>query len=179
MKFKNLFTALFISILLISCKDESKKQTEEGQNPEVKEATSSFKVTATLVAKKDDDFCLLYTEDGSINFKEGIWQNIKGSGNEQNVEFLLPENVFPTQLRMDLGKNQDEVLLKSVKFDYQGKSREVKGYELGIFFRPDPTKCTYDPTLGIIKAIVTDGKIQPISLYPSEAVLAKELPKLK
>jgi hypothetical protein len=178
MKFKKLFTVLLLAITVISCKNEDKKQSEDGQNQDVAVQTDAFRVVLTLVAKKDDDFCLLYTQDGSISFKDGVWQNIKGSDGDQTVEFSLPENVFPTQLRMDLGKNQNEILLKSIKFEYKGKTREVTGYESGIFFRADPSTCTYDATSGVIRAIVKDGKPQPISLYPSEAVLAKELPKL-
>ncbi|WP_396156325.1 hypothetical protein [Flavobacterium sp.] len=180
MKFKNLFLLLFLTIAAISCKDEAKKD-ENGLQNEVAVETSAntFKVTLDLVAKSNDDFCLLYTQDGSLDFKDGIWKEVKGSINDQTIEFSLPENVFPTQLRMDFGKNQDEILLKTVKFDYNGKTREIKGFETGVFFRADASKCSYDATMGIIKALVKDGKKEAISLYPNEAVMKAELPKLK
>jgi hypothetical protein len=179
MKFKNLFLLLFLTLTVISCKDEAKNEEKEMQNQEAAVPANAFKVTVNLVAKSDDNFCLLYTEDGSINFKDGVWKEIKGSYDEQTLEFSLPENVFPTQLRMDLGKNQDEILLKSVKFDFKGKTRDLKGPELGVFFRADASKCTYDVTMGIIKPLVKDGKKEAISLYPNETILAAELPKLK
>lgn len=179
MRLKNLFIVLVLSIVVISCKDEAKKDKNEVKNEEVAAPTSGFKVTLNIVAKSNDNFCLLHTEDGSLNFKDGIWKEIKGSDSDQTVEFSLPENVFPTQLRMDLGKNQDEILLKSIKFEYRGKIREIKGFEAGVFFRADGSKCSYDATMGVIKALVKDGKKEPISLYPNEAVMATELPKLK
>lgn len=179
MKFKNLFLLLFLTLTAISCKDQAKKDENVQQQAAAGTPANTFKVTLTLVAKSNDDFCLLHTEDGSLDFKEGIWKEVKGSDGDQTVEFSLPENAFPTQLRMDLGKNQDEILLKSVKFEYNGKNREIKGFETGVFFRADASKCSYNPTMGIIKALVKDGKKEPISLYPNEAVMAAELPKLR
>lgn len=180
MKFKSLFIALFLTVTAISCKDEAKKEENGSQNQEVVETSANtFKVTLTIVAKSNDDFCLLYTEDGSLNFQDGIWKAVKGSDSDQTIEFSLPENVFPTQLRMDLGKNQDEILLKTLKFEFNGKTREIKGFETGVFFRADASKCSYDATMGIIKPLVKDGKKEAISLYPNEAVLKAELPKLK
>lgn len=179
MKLKNLFLVLFLTLITVSCKDEAKSTENEVQGQEANVAANTFKVTLNFVAKNNDDFCLLYTEDGSLDFKEGIWKEVKGSDSEQTIEFALPENAFPTQLRMDLGKNQDEILLKTVKFEYNGKSREIKGFETGVFFRADASKCSYDATMGIIKPLVKDGKKEAISLYPNEKVMEAELPKLK
>lgn len=180
MKLKNLFLLLFISLNAISCKDDTKKDVNGLQNVEaVTSVSNTFKVTFNLRAKSNDNFCLLYTKDGSLDFKDGIWKEVKGSIDDQTIEFSLPENVFPTQLRMDFGKNQDEILLKTVKFEYNEKSREIKGFETGVFFRADASKCSYDATMGIIKPLIKDGKKEAISLYPNETVMAAELPKLK
>jgi len=179
MKLKKLFIVLILVVIVVSCKDEAKSTENEVQAQETNAVTNAFTVTLNFVAKNNDDFCLLYTEDGSLDFKEGIWKEVKGSDSDQTIEFSLPENTFPTQLRMDLGKNQDEILLKTVKFEYNGKSREIKGFETGVFFRADASKCSYDATMGIIKPIIKDGKKEAISLYPNEKVMAAELPKLK
>lgn len=179
MKFKNLFIVLLLTVTVISCKDEAKNQDNSAQPQEAAPVANAFKVTLDVVAKKNDDFCLLYTEDGSLNFKDGIWKEVKGSDKDQTIEFYLPENAFPTQLRMDLGKNQDEILLKTVKFEYNGKTREIKGFEIGVFFRADASKCSYDATMGVITPLVKEGKKEAISLYPNEAVMKAELPKLK
>ncbi len=178
MKFKNLFLVLFLTVTAVSCKDEGKNQENEATEVEV--AANAFKVTLSFVAKKDDAFCLLYTEDGSVNFKDGVWKEVRGSEGEQTIEFPLPNDSFPTQLRLDLGKNgvQEEIVMKSIKFEYAGKTRELKGTEMAAFFRPDYSKCSFDAETGIIKAIEKDGKREVPSLYPHENVLAAELPKL-
>ena len=178
MKFKNLFLALFLTLTAISCKEDGKNQENGNQEAEV--AVNAFKVTLNFIAKKDDDFCLLYTEDGSIDFKEGVWKAVKGAENEQVVEFYLPNDSFPTQLRLDLGRNaeQEDIVIKSIKFEYDGNVRELKGPEMGAFFRPDYSKCSFDTATGLVQAKVKDGKREVPSLYPHENVFAAELPKL-
>ena len=104
MKLKILLVALVL--VVVSCKNEPKNQTNEVNNQEV--VANTFKVTINAVVKNNDDFCLLYTEDGSLNFEKGIWKGVTGAENEQTIEFSLPENEFPTQLRLVLGKNPEQ-----------------------------------------------------------------------
>jgi len=183
MKFKSLFF-LFLSVIVATgCKKESDNTTkEEGVKPATEEVVANtFKFTVNAVVKKDDDFCLLFTEDGSLNFNDkAVWKGVKGSENEQAIEFVLPNEAFPTQLRLDLGmgSDQDDITIKSIKMEYGKNVRELKGAEMGIFFRADASKCTFDPVTGVVKALVKDGKKQNSSLYPNEAVLTAELPKL-
>ena len=175
MRIKHLLILLFFVVL--SCKDKSTNTSSESQNQRYD--SSLFKVTLNTIVKKNDDFCLLYTEDKSLNFIDGVWKNVEGSDNEQSVEFYLPKDVFPTQLRLDLGKNieQEDITIKSIKFEYLGKTREIKGVEIGVFFRADDSKCSFDPATGILKAfIINDKKLA--SLYPNEIILSSELPKL-
>ena len=62
--------------------------------------------------------------------------------------------------------------------EYKGKKKEIYGSELGLLFRPDESKCTFDPTTGVIKAIVKDGLKQIPSMYPQETNLGPVLKKL-
>lgn len=182
MKFKNLFSLFFSVVALVGCKDETNKNKDVTTPTQTEEiAANSFKLTVNLIAKKDDDFCLLYTEDGSLNFKDkAVWKEVKGNEGEQAVEFLLPGEAFPTQLRLDLGisADQEDVVIKSIKMEYGKNVRELRGAEIGVFFRADASKCTFDPATGVVKALVNNGKKENISLYPNEAILAAELPKL-
>lgn len=175
-----IFTFLMLSIfILFGCKND--KSNDKSNENEVEKASNIFKVTVSVIAKKNDDFCLLYTEDGSIDFKNGsIWQNVKGSENEQQVEFYLPKDVYPTQFRIDFGlnKEQEDIVLKRIVFEYNGNKKEVVGNELRLLFRPDESKCTFDGNTGIIKAITKDGQKQSPSLYPQESNLGPELAKL-
>lgn len=177
MKLNKFVLLLVVALSVISCKNET---TTETKKEEAVMPTNSFKVTVNVVVKKDDDFCLLYTQDGTINFKDGVWKGVKGSNNEQAVEFFLPEDVYPTQLRLDLGRNkeQEDIEIKSVKFDYLGNLLELVGPQVGVFFRADGSKCTYDYERGIVKAIMKGNERQSPSLYPHELVQAQELPKL-
>ena len=167
MKTKVLSLLIVMAIVFTGCKNDKSVDSLEVKKAEVVDKT--FKVTLKIIVKRDDDFSLFYTEDGSADFKgEALWLGVKGSSDEQEVTFTLPEDVIPTQLRLDFGMKQDqeEIILKGFKFDYQGKTFEKSGPEMAVYFTPDLTKCTFDPATGIIKAVVKDGKAQFPSLYP-------------
>jgi len=170
MKIKSLL-ALLTAVLFFSCKD-GKTEVAESEN---------FKITVDVIANKEDDFCLLYTTDGTSNFQNNaVWQHVKGSADQQSVVFNLPKDVKPTQLRFDVGfnKQQEEIVLKGIAFEYKGKKKESRGTEMRLFFRPDESKCTFDGETGVIKALVTNGQKQVPSLYPQEVYLGPELKKL-
>ena len=176
MKLKYVILMLLVSLSFVNCKnDKADTGSEKAEAPK-----NVFKVAVKILVKKTANFCLLYTDDGSINFKEGVWQEVKGSPNEQTVEFILPEDIFPSQFRLDLGQNpeQEDIILKTITFDYLGNTRVLEGPQIGVFFRPDDSKCTYDSSTGLIQAIVKDGVKQFPSLYPHESIQAAELPKL-
>lgn len=178
MKIKFKFLVLFLTITTISCKNETDNQKQESKDTQ--QVSDSFIVTLDVVAKKNDDFCLLYSEDGSINFKEGVWQAIKGSDNSQKVVFTLPSNVKPTQFRIDFGMNkeQEEVIFNSFTMEYIGKSRTIGCPELVAFFRADDSKCTFDHVTGIIKPVIKDGVRQNPSLYPHESNMMPAIQKI-
>ena len=169
---------MLLLVVMFGCKDEQKNPTVEQDNQEV--SAKTFKMTLNAIVKNDDDFCLLYTEDGSLNFEKGIWKDVKGNDSEQDIVFFLPEKIQPSQLRLDLGKNieQQDIVVKSIKFEYDGNVREIKGLELGVFFRADASKCTFDYSTGLVKALIVQGVKQAPSLYPHETVQSVELPKL-
>lgn len=170
MKAKSILLLLF-TISFLGCKND-KNGSDTSQK--------SFKVTLKFVAKSEDDFCLLYTTDGSSNFGDKVvWEHIKGSNYEQEAVFNLPAGAVPTQLRFDFGinKNQEDIVLKQMTFEYNAKKKEIRGEELRLLFRPDDSKCTFDGPTGVIKAIMKDGQKQIPSIYPQEANLGPVLKK--
>ncbi len=178
---KTKFFAFFLvtALILTGCKDEKSVDNLEVVKPEIVDNT--FKVILKVLVKKDDAFCLFYSEDGSTNFtSEPIWTNVKGSASEQEVVYTMPEDVLPTQLRIDFGlkKDQEDIILKGVTLQYGDKKRDITGLEIANFFRPDVSKCSFDATTGTIKAVVKDGERQSPSLYPHETILQPELEKL-
>lgn len=180
MKTKFIIAVLVLLGIFTGCKNEKSLDSLEVVKSEVA-VDDSFKVTLGVIVKKDDNLSLFYTEDGSIDFKgEPIWQGVKGNDGVQEVVYTLPEGVFPTQLRMDFGmnKDQEEMVLKSVLLEYKGNKKEFIGANLANFFRADENKCTFNPSTGVIKAVVKDGVRQYPSLYPHEASLLPEINKL-
>ena len=179
MKTKIILSILWVTVFFTGCKNDKSVDSLDVVKPVV--VDNSFKVTLNVIVKKDDDFSLFYTEDGSIDFKgEPMWTGVKGSENVQPVTYTLPQDVFPTELRLDFGmkKDQEDIILKSVVLEYKGKTRQIAGPELITFFRADENKCSFDPASGVIKAVVKDGVRQFPSLYPQEANLKPEIEKL-
>ena len=178
---KNNFIVFIVlmSTIFIACKNEKSVDSLEVVTPEV---VNAFIVTLDVSIKKDDDLSLYYTTDGSIDFSKipPIWLGVKGSNDFQKVVFTLPEGIKPTQLRLDFGmnKDQEDIILKSVKMEYIGKSRIIACPEFVTYFRADDNKCSFDPVTGVIKALVKDGVRQYPSLYPHESTLMPEIQKI-
>jgi len=179
MKTRIILAILLVAVIFTGCKNDKSVDSLEVVTPEV--VDNSFKVSLNVIVKKDDDFALFYTEDGTTNFTDApIWQGVKGNEGTQEVKYTLPDGVFPTELRLDFGlkKDQEDITLKSVTLEYKGKKKVIVGADLITFFRADDNKCTFDPNTGVIKAIVKDGQKQSPSLYPQEANLKPEIEKL-
>lgn len=171
--------AILFAGIFTSCKNEKSVGSSEGVESPV--VDNNFKITLNVIVKRDDDFSLFYTEDGSINFTgEPIWLGVKGSENIQQVVYNLPDEVFPTELRLDFGmkEDQEDIILKGVTLEYKGRKKEIVGANLINFFIADENKCTFDPSTGTIKAIIKDGVRQFPSLYPQEVNLKPEIKKL-
>jgi hypothetical protein len=172
---KKLIYLFIVSVVFTSCKikdDEAKGEAAQPQD-------NIFKVSANFISKTSDDFCLLYTEDGTINFGETmVWKAVPGKAEEQKVDFYLPKDVYPTQLRFDLGLKQtakDTIYFKSLHFEYNGKKMDISGAELGLYFRADENHCKFDQSTGAVIPVVKDGKVMQSSIYPQESALGEAL----
>ena len=163
-------------ILLTSCKNDT------SQNVNQKRIDANFKITLNVIVKKDDNFCLFYTQDGTTDFSkiQPIWVGVKGKETEQKVIYSLPKKALPTQLRLDFGlaKNQENIILKSVSIENNGKKRVINRPELAGFFIADVKKCTFNASNGVIRAVVKEGVRQYPSLFPQEESIKAELEKL-
>jgi hypothetical protein len=179
MKNNNLLALLFCVFSFFGC--NNKPSNNSNGSTQLGQTATLFKVSLKFIAEKKDDFCILYTEDGSINFgDQAIWKGFEGSTKEQTIDFEFPADVFPTQLRLDLGikPEQADITLKSVILDYNGKKREIVGAEIGTLFRADENTCKFDAKTGIVKANVEKGTRQNPCLYPQEPTLKQEIEKL-
>ncbi len=180
MKTRIILSILFVATVFTGCKNDKSVDSLEVVKPEV--VDNSFKVALRVIVKKDDDFALYFTEDGSTNFYsvKPMWQGVKGSENEQEVVYTLPEDVYPTQIRFDLGlkKDQEDITVKGVKMTYQGKTFEAYGPKFWLFFRDDLNQCKADINTGLVKAAVENGERKVPSICPQQDILGPELIKL-
>lgn len=179
MRTKILLISVIFSIVFSSCKNESKVTKDNEVAKEVK--NDFFKVTLDVKVKKEDSFQLYYTENASENFSEekSIWVNVKGSENEQKVSFNFSKDVIPSLIRLDFGvnKEQEDVIISGVMFEYFGKEKYYKIKEMESLFRP-LEQTTIDFNTGIINAKNEKGeRIEPV-LHPHEVIIRQELLKI-
>lgn len=175
MKVKSTLLGLLVAVIMFSCKNED-KQDEAKQ-----EINNKFKVTLNLLIKKNDTLHLYYTEDNSINFKEesSIWLSLPGKNESQDITFELPEDVFPTQFRFDLGVNQEneKIKLNGVKLNYHEKSFAANDSLIYRYFRVNTDNSNLDT-----KTLELSRKDPSIAagpcLYPLETQLKTEIDKL-
>lgn len=181
MKTQKIVTIILMTIALASCKSD-KKDDKPANDSELKKEENSFNVTFNLIVKKDDNFHLYYTEDKSINFNEdqSVWLPIKGSENEQEVKFILPEDIIPTDIRVDFGygvnKEQSEISLKKFRMNYYDKSFEVKDSLIFNYFYPNKDNTILDKTKATLKRVNLEQTTGP-SLYP-HITLTEEISKM-
>jgi hypothetical protein len=179
MRTKSIVVLLFSVLLTLGCKSD---KTEEGKaDAPVDNSPKGFRVTLNVTVKKDDVFSLFYTEDGTADFKKDpIWIDAKGSETAQNVVFNLPEEVVPTQFRVDFGRNKDQepIKINSFKMEYYQKSFEIPGDKFYIYFDADLSKTVYDKNAATVSAVVKDGERMFPSFYPNQLPLGQEIQKL-
>lgn len=171
MKLKRIFLVALVAVVMFSCKNEPKTEVRDNK----------FKVTLNLLIQKNDTLHLYYTEDNSINFREesSIWTSIPGKNEAQDLTFELPEDVFPTQFRIDLGVNteNEKVKLNGVKFNYHEKSFAVNDSAIYKYFRVNTDNSILDSKTHELSR--KDPKIASgASLFPLEIPLKTEIDKL-
>lgn len=172
MKLRVLIGLLSLS-LVFSCKDKA----EEGKTPEAETPKQQiFNVEMDIKAQSADDFAVYYTEDNSINFtdKQVIWTGVKGGMESERLTFNFPEDVLPTNLRIDFGIKKDakEVTLERFKIAYMDKTIEAKGSEFLYYFMPNDK---VDAVPDLEKGIITFKKntkfpTETYFYYPSQAL---------
>jgi hypothetical protein len=124
--------SLFIGF---SCKNNSEENNNRADlTPEQK----TFILEMDVKAESPDDFALYYTHDNTINFsdKEVVWRGVKGGMETERLTFNLPEELLPTNIRIDFGIKKDSkaVTLERFKIVYRNKIIEVKGSEFLYYF---------------------------------------------
>jgi hypothetical protein len=97
----------------------------------VEEDVNLVEVTVTATVKKDDKFQLFFKEEDNVVIpfaeQDAIWKEVKGSENAQEIKFLIPENVLPNYLRLDVGTNpeNENIVISNFKIEYLDKQINI------------------------------------------------------
>lgn len=126
---------IFILGFLISCNSKNKSEEKQVEDKllqslvrkgvDNKDLKNTFLVILNVLANKNDNFQLFYTEDYMLSFNEdqSIIKLISDANDYQNIVFTLPSNVLPDRLRIDVGSNRNQkvIKIKSLLFRYNDK----------------------------------------------------------
>jgi hypothetical protein len=164
MKSRIVIASLFLSVVLYSCKDTKKEEATITEKPE------TFDVTLNMVVKNDDKFQLYYTDESTLDFddKKSFFVPVKGSENPQDIVFHFPEDVIPSNLRVDLGSN--------AKLSYYDKSFVLKDSLVLVNFVIGD-QLQYDKKTGILTPSQGQAEVYDPLLYP-QSNLKEEILKL-
>lgn len=158
MKATTIFASLFLALAFVSCKNET-KPTEA--------AADKFTFTVNATVTKNDNFQLFYKEevDGQpFDETSSVWVEVKGADKAQDITFEMPDDVIPTQFRLDLGinKQQAPITINSCKVAYKDRKVDIAKADFFTFFVADTTFAKVDTAAGTVAPFVTkDGAYDP------------------
>lgn len=145
-----MYKIILVTLLCIcfSCKKEAESKNVDKLTTLLKnefiEKDFIFKVLVNIKILEADKIELFFTDSSSngIFFQnKRLVKNLRGSKDEQTIEFNLPQNIFPKSLRLDLGENQNknetDIEINSIEFLYNGKSMSIRKELLNYFFQPN------------------------------------------
>ena len=165
------FVIALLCTTLFACKTETK--VDEAPVAEQKAALdkSLMRVTFKVIAEKNDKSTLYYTQDGTLNFddKRMIWADVVGSKAVQELVFVLPKDVVPTHLRLDLGRavNPEQTYydIKGFKVEYLDKKFEAENINVFNYFYTNKDINVITPNSTVLKKISPNQETGVI-LYP-------------
>lgn len=176
MKAKKILFGLLLTLTFVACKKEEKQEVTEVKN-------DVYRFTLNAVIKKDDTFQLFYKDsnDNKAPFEEtkSVSVDLKGSETAQNIVFNLPQDVYPTELRIDFGfnKEQKDIIVNEFKVEFLDKNFIVKGASFFDYFIAEKAFVSFDKATSTAKPIITaDGTYDP--MFFSEVTLNAEMIKL-
>jgi len=175
MKTKFIIVTAILSLIFVSCKNETKETPQEAEAPK-EQVKENFSLEMDVVSANKEDFSMFYTEDGTINFTadKAVWFGVEQKAGSQKVIFDLKEEIIPTDIRIDFGIVQDrgDVTLEKFKLTYYGKTFEAQGSDfLKYFIANENVKADVDAAKGTIRFQKMADKPYTPSFYPQQSIL--------
>ncbi|MGJ8591440.1 MAG: hypothetical protein ACSHXF_02760 [Aquaticitalea sp.] len=141
---KFIATCVICAILFISCKNDTSKTettTDEittGSDALKNENKNVFSVLLNVQVPKDDALEVFYLENESDTYKAShmIQKKITGANEFQQVSFELPKDVYPYNVRLDFGFNEDQdpIKISECTLSYNNNSFVITGKKLKNYF---------------------------------------------
>lgn len=167
MKTRKIILTILVCGVLLSCKDESKKDTQENEITAEKIQDTVFTITLNANVRKDDSFQLYFRGADETTFEEtkSVFVELKGSENPQDIVFRIPDGAIPDYIRLDFGTNKDQEPIKvnSLKMDYFGKKFVANGPEFFNYLLAEEKTIKFDKVNSTVTPIVVNGKTDPIT----------------
>jgi hypothetical protein len=91
------------------------------------------------------------------------------------LKFALTEDKIPTHMRLDFGlKNQDSVVIKSIKVDFYGNSYQFNGSDFfNYFIKNDQFVTKIDQAKGTMTILPNEGFYSTPYYYPTQLTIDK------
>lgn len=175
----SIILSLFLSLIFFSCKNENQILQPL---PDVvkKDPRELFNVELDLIATKNDSLQLYYKNSSMKDFEENksVWAAITGSETMQKIQFLLPENEVPDELRLDFGTNkkQEFIAVKKFQMKYFDKTFAVNDTLFYQYFQPNE-QINWDRKNAVARFKNKDGRFYDPLFFPRET-LKSEIKKI-
>ena len=133
------FVVAFIA-LFVSCKNknESNKGTVQEVLKVKEKVSKDFIVSIKGKFEKEDSFQLYFIEEGSEPYseKKSVWAKVDPSKDSQEVTFVIPNEIYPHNIRLDLGINsqQNTIDIEEITLNYKKNQLVVLGSEVKDYF---------------------------------------------
>lgn len=169
MKF-NIITILAI-FFIVACNDADRKVEEKSaiDSPGLinEDYSDQFLVQMKVKILKPDMVQIYYNESDDSQYvsTDFVEKWVSGTENWQVLKFVLPKGIYPTHLRLDLGRNPsaEYVLLNGISISYENKNTHTFTIdEIKTFFRPNANLNIIDENGSLrLEFINKTGKFDP------------------
>lgn len=142
----NCFVFIATILFMTSCKEGTDKNKQDASNPSSNnsikvissEGDSHFYLTLRSKFNKWDKVHMYYRESEYDDYsgERKIEVVVEPNGNFQDIKFELKKDIYPYNIRIDLGENieQSNVIIEECVLSYGKYNYSIKGKDLNKYF---------------------------------------------